>query len=569
MSFANASDEGSVKEETTEQADDSIPPPPANLDDFFQRYPVDERAQQYLTSSGPEVVAQCLAKFKPPREGDADYTTLLMSYVKRLRTENGFAGHAGHLWSSKQHHVAQGGLEEDQISLQVDVAKFCDRYPIDEDAYNYLMNSPIGVQERVLREFHPKREGDTDYSAIVLSFTKRCRMQSSQPPAAHPSHRPAVYTIYADSRPALGPCHSTGVSSRGHAFHSSIHSPGIHGSPHHGPGVHGYSMHGPSGHGPPVHNVGGPARGTHALLGSYGPGPGAGPAPGPSLGAGHTLRRQSAVFGTDAGPPLTTPTQEILDSFFLQYPVDARAQEYFGESSLAVQHKVMQEFKPPREGDIDYTQIFMSFVKRCRNEELTSQRFAQRASPGQQDGGEHSYITRGSNVPNLESFRHRYPMDDRAYASLCAAHPEVRDMVVTTFVPPRHDDSDYSAPVMAYLRKCRDAVGPGYSCNHGPPPPPALSVAASWRGHHNQGAQALEQAVHDFCMRFPVDDRTVEYLKSSPPDVISRVLREFKPKIEGEADYTRLVMAFTKNCRAQATIPVPHWEPPPKYPRLY
>merc|ERR1712087_271825 len=57
------------------------------LDDFFQKYPCDERAVNFLANSSETVVERAVSDFRPPREGEADYSAILMSFVKRLRSE--------------------------------------------------------------------------------------------------------------------------------------------------------------------------------------------------------------------------------------------------------------------------------------------------------------------------------------------------------------------------------------------------------------------------------------------------------------------------------------------------
>lgn len=72
---------------------------------------------------------------------------------------------------------------------------FRHRYPVDEAAWSYLLKSPPEVQREapvevvcvsggtrlavpcreVLRDFKPKEEGQADYSALVISFCKRCK----------------------------------------------------------------------------------------------------------------------------------------------------------------------------------------------------------------------------------------------------------------------------------------------------------------------------------------------------------------------------------------------------------
>merc|ERR1711862_739830 len=53
------------------------------------------------------------------------------------------------------------------------VDMFSQKYPIDQDAYNYLLSSSPSVVDRVVREFKPKIEGEADYSTLVMSFRSR------------------------------------------------------------------------------------------------------------------------------------------------------------------------------------------------------------------------------------------------------------------------------------------------------------------------------------------------------------------------------------------------------------
>merc|ERR1711920_926179 len=59
----------------------------------------------------------------------------------------------------------------------------------------------------------------------------------------------------------------------------------------------------------------------------------------------------------------------------------------------------------------------------------------------------------------LRAFRQRFPMDDRAFSYLCDTPPEALMQMLESFVPPRLDDTDYSAPVIAFAKKCRAGGG--------------------------------------------------------------------------------------------------------------
>lgn len=161
----------------------------------------------------------------------------------------------------------------------------------------------------------------------------------------------------------------------------------------------------------------------------------------------------------------------------------------------------------------------------------------------------------------LDAFRQRYPMDDRAFSYLMESPREAQQAVLDSFQPRNPSDVDYSAPVVAYAKRCRARAeenhvgGGGYGgCPAAPMPPPA-------------------DPVHDFCRQYPVDARAQEYLRASGPEVVNRVLQEFRPKREGESDYSGAVVAFVGRCRKGAPPYQPafvsndYGEPPGKRPR--
>merc|ERR1712039_581565 len=55
------------------------------ISNFFLRYPCDERAQDFLNSSSPEVRARVVQEFRPRQEGDSDYSGAVTSFVRRMR----------------------------------------------------------------------------------------------------------------------------------------------------------------------------------------------------------------------------------------------------------------------------------------------------------------------------------------------------------------------------------------------------------------------------------------------------------------------------------------------------
>lgn len=268
----------------------------------------------------------------------------------------------------------------------------------------------------------------------------------------------------------------------------------------------------------------------------------------------------------DLATALATPG---LDTFFDKYPVDERAYEYFATSPPAVQLKVLREFQPLRHGENSYSGLFTSFLKKCR------------ATLGGGDAGgygsKHVYETEFSGVAeespeeqllgsialeldslhaeilDLEGFRAKFPMDDRAFDYLCRAPGEVQARVLESFMPPRLDDSDFSAPVTAYIRSLR---------NH------HAEVAAT-----TTEPSSTEDAVTNFFEQYPCDSRATDYFTMSSPEVQLQVIQEFRPRAKGETDYSAAVTSFIKRCRnrsSSASSEVSHswqtrnWRPPLK-----
>ena len=58
-------------------------------------------------------------------------------------------------------------------------------------------------------------------------------------------------------------------------------------------------------------------------------------------------------------------------------------------------------------------------------------------------------------------------------------------------------------------------------------------------------------------LQFPTDERARAFLDSSPPDVQATVVREFKPKGQGEGDYSDAVFAYAKICHQYLGHPTP------------
>jgi len=570
---------------------------------FVQRYPVDARAYEYLVTSTPMVVAHVLRDFRPPREGDSDYSGILTAFVKRIRGQysagqsaqggkgvggassapplrNPSAASAGglapapvlalssascpsalagaHGTTLLDRLAARGGAAQPAaadaaagIDLLEAVQIFTQKYPVDDRAYNLLANAQPQVQMKVMREFKPRSSGETNYSALLTTFTKKC-MDAQALDAPSPVPAPLIQPIL-----ALAPPATTTMS--------------------------------------------------------------------------------------DTSWNLTPALMKELEAFLAKYPVDDRALDYLTSSSPEVLAKVFAEFQPSRVHDLGYSAILTAFVKKCRSRLSRGgagsggaapwspdslggggggfaalglgsvgvvpgtpsapstvavpsapggNRLPPLRAPGTWDpsgsggggfgnaegdlgsawsrssfggsggmgynaesgggvasdfgggaatvggGGEASSSLIIATAPaesslsvDLEAFRARFPMDARAFDFLSSAPPEVQARCVETFVPPRLDDVDFSAQVTGYVRSLRQQVR-------------EVSSAGS-------DDCVSEEAVARFFCRYPCDSRASDYFLMSTVDVQGQVLREFKPRQEGEEDYSAAITAYVKRCRAQ------------------
>lgn len=426
------------------------------VDEFLARYPVDERARDFLLRASPEVQSQVIQEFKPKKEGDSDYSALLITFTKRH-------------------------MEKEQRSQPSQLELFLQKYPVDEKAHAYLVGSSPEVQHDVISNFKAKREGEEDYSAIVITFTKRCRDRDAQRlgrGVTRPMPAPAYY-------PPAPP--------------QAYHAP------------------------PPVYHQDIPPwrQGT---------------------GAGSWLRRD-------------------LEDFFLRYPVDERAYRYVMESEPHVQEELLRGFQAKREGERDYSAIVISFTKKCRG--MPPAGVHSMGPPAQAWAPAPSHHGGWGLDRELHDFRARFPMDDRAFAYLAESPLPAQREVLDTFRPPR-EDTDYSALIINLAKKCRARAPPdrghgnmAASNGYGPPVHYAQpSYGGGYSGGYGGGYGAPPPRapprgeLDHFARRYPIDERAFAYLSDSSPDVIHKVLSEFKPKHEGESDYSGAVVSFVKRCRS-------------------
>ncbi|CAJ1341999.1 unnamed protein product [Effrenium voratum] len=234
-----------------------------------------------------------------------------------------------------------------------------------------------------------------------------------------------------------------------------------------------------------------------------------------------------------------------LESFRMRYPFDEDANNYILNSSIEVQQEVLRDFKPKQEGEQDYSALIIGFTKRRRQsvKERQQNRFVPHHVPahGLNDGGEQDAPL---SPAELQAFRSRYPFDEDAYRYIASSLPHVQREIVRTFKPPREGEEDYSALIITFSKRCRNAVSSG---------------ASDPIAHASHGPSSLEYEA--FRQRYPFDLDTHNYLQSSAPEVRRQVLQSFKPPREGEADYSALLISFCKKMRDQRVQPMQHMQP--------
>lgn len=188
----------------------------------------------------------------------------------------------------------------------------------------------------------------------------------------------------------------------------------------------------------------------------------------------------------------------------------------------------------------------------------------------------------------LEAFRDRYPMDDTAFGDLCDSSVAVVAEVLRVFNPKDGGKgNDYSRLVSAFarsietgskgkpkgtrdVRDVRQLRGGGRRGGSGDSRSPSqrgrrrgrsLPEGRGGRGRNNcsrsrsgdrersrkgSHSQQLLADLDAFRDRYPMDDRAFEFLSGMTSAQVEEVLRVFKPKTEGDSDYSGLVTSFLR-----------------------
>lgn len=139
---------------------------------FLERFPMDERAFEYLKMAPPEVQARVISTFRPRNE-ELDYSRMVTAHVKYCLKQH--RDGAGGSWSHADTGPAAGDTGSSSVSnKQLD--HFRATYPMDDRAFDYLKVSPVEVQARVVRTFSPMRQ-ESDYSRMVTAHIRFCIRQ--------------------------------------------------------------------------------------------------------------------------------------------------------------------------------------------------------------------------------------------------------------------------------------------------------------------------------------------------------------------------------------------------------
>merc|ERR1712232_916248 len=98
-------------------------------------------------------------KFRPNNPDDTDYSPAITAFVKAGRVQTREARFSPYSDREVQEFVA--------------LAAFRKRYPIDDRAFAFLLDSEMRME--ALEGFRPKQEGESDYSGLVTRYLKNMR----------------------------------------------------------------------------------------------------------------------------------------------------------------------------------------------------------------------------------------------------------------------------------------------------------------------------------------------------------------------------------------------------------
>jgi len=139
------------------------------LELFRRMYPMDDRAYDYLGGAPPEVQERVIDTFNVS-EVQADYSRAITAHVKFCLKQ--------HKEQTPSLIALPTGTDAAQAAASSAVtmlAEFRHKFPTDDRAWNYLLQSSAEVKQRVLTEFCPPTGVEGDFSKAVTAYIRRCR----------------------------------------------------------------------------------------------------------------------------------------------------------------------------------------------------------------------------------------------------------------------------------------------------------------------------------------------------------------------------------------------------------
>lgn len=480
-----------------------------NLDEelrrFWDRYPMDDRATTLLLGCPLHLQRRVIDTFDPKNKQEVDYSRQVTGYIRSLQGEDMAGRKRGYEEDHDGAMVGKRARVDVAFPTEAEIAKFCTRYPIDDRAVDYLLSSDAAVQQKVLSEFRPKVENEPDYSSLVTSLVKKMRAVVSTHSAHTPgSPGPTLERLkeFKDRFPMDERAWDFLLLASGHVQEIVV-------------------------------NEFQPRRPDDAEFSAA----------------------VTAFVRSMSKPHMDSNciSRAKLDGFRERYPMDDRAFEYLCTAGTDLQSEVLRNFAPKNENETDYSRQITAFLNLRSKTVSQGGGYTPREAPPWRlrDGETHP---RGSVFANsghfghrddgkgdkgdgkggglLRAFRARYPMDDRAFDYLQQAEQNVQEMFLAEFQPKRRGmDDDYSASVTSFLKVVRN------------------KIANSGHAHTNAVAGGDDALLEGFRRRYPMDDRAFEYLCQQREDLRRKVVDTFRPKFEGEADYSSLVTSFIRSCR--------------------
>jgi len=433
----------------------------AQLETFRKKYPMDDRALEYLRTSSPEVQEQCVGSFRI-REKLDDFSQAIIAHVRACRMISG----------DRTPPPPETPVGQTQAAQQlVLLAEFRSRYPFDDRTLSYMQQAGLEVVQRVMTEFQPPRGGvERDFSKSITAFVRRCK-EEGEKKFGPDMDKDTLQQLnefrqrYNFDERCLDYIKQSNAEVRRRVLTEFQ-----------------------------------PPRG--GVEGDY------------SKSITAFVRRckeddkkrcledeknnpMSQVPGGDGGAAGEATT---LAEFRQKFPFDDRAFDYIQQCRPEVRQRVLTEFKPSLSGNTkDYSKSITAFVRRCKEEDIrrcreaatmpTDQREVEaayqeemrrrekkekafawmdsedEASSGEENPNKRQKVQQQEMTTEqaLEDFRRRFPMDAMAFDFLCRSPKSVRHRVLKEFRPSdRGQNDNYSKQLTCFVRSClKDAHGTG------------------------------------------------------------------------------------------------------------